>query len=683
MKKIGLVLMAVMLMLLQVPMASAEENHDTIEEKAHKLASVIVSDYGVSSIQYAILDHGSITLSNSAGIADKETKAPVNKDTMFGVGSVSKMYVSAATMMLVDAGKVDIDQPLTTYIKDFTMADERYKQITPRMLLNHSSGLYGAHYKNSMLFNDNDTQNHDQLLVNLRSERLKSNPGEYSVYSNDGFQLLEILVERVSGLTYSEFIATHISKPLDLNFTKTPLDQFDRQHLAKTYFPGIDAPLAVENTNVIGTGGVYATAEELVKFSEILTGHRPDILSEQSAAAMQSHEYRKGVWVPEERNIFNYGLGWDSVQLAPFSDYGITALSKGGDTVLYHSALISIPEHHLSIAVVSSGGSSFYNSIFASTVLQDVLKEKGIIKDITPEKTPKSPVKADMPADLSAYSGLYGNVGATTQVDIQNGEFELPALLDGIIPAQKYVYTGSGHFTSSDGTAEVSFEQQTNGKTYIKVNALLDFPGLGQTEMVYYEYQKLNANPVKDSVKKAWEARDGKKYYAVDEKMTSVFYLVPPAFLIKNIAVDTGYANGTEIVDENYAVNAIEIPIMSGRDAFDLNFYKKENSEYLKAGEQHFIREDAIKPLHTAKTTQYKIPSNGYAQWFKIDESTANKNMVVDFPKSGGFAVYDENGSVVHFSTVNSERSIVLPKGGLIVFGGNAGDVFKVKLKNQ
>ncbi|WP_244213753.1 serine hydrolase [Paenibacillus barcinonensis] len=67
--------------------------------------------------------------------------------------------------------------------------------------MNHSSGLYGSHYGNSILFDDEDTRNHDELLIKLQAERLKSKPGEYSVYCNDGFQLLEILVERVSGLS--------------------------------------------------------------------------------------------------------------------------------------------------------------------------------------------------------------------------------------------------------------------------------------------------------------------------------------------------------------------------------------------------------------------------------------------------------------------------------------------------
>ncbi|WP_179031439.1 serine hydrolase domain-containing protein [Paenibacillus kribbensis] len=678
MKKIITLFILAMLFVLPMTNAFAQGSPEPIKEKARNLASELVSKYGASGVQYAIMDHGNIVLTDSVGVKNKATNEPITKDTMFGIGSISKMYVSAATMMLVDAHKVDIDQPLTTYIKDFTMTDERYKKITPRMLLNHSSGLYGAHLKNSMLFNDNDTENHDELLLRLQSETLKSNPGEYSVYSNDGFQLLEILVERVSGLSYTEFLRKNISAPLDLKYTKTPLDPFDRQMLSKTYFPAVEGALPVENANVIGTGGLYSTAEELTMFAEVLMGNRTDILSAQSAKSMQSHEYRKGIWVPEETNSFNYGLGWDAVQLAPFSDYGITALSKGGDTVLYHSALITIPEHQISMAVLSSGGSSILDSIFASNVLLELLKDKGIIKDIIPDKTFEPPVKVEMPSDLLSYSGIYGSVGTTINVEIKNGEFDLPAL-EGFVPAQKYVYTGDGQFKSSDGSVAVSFDKQKNGKTYIKANIFLNFTGLGQMAMVTYEYQKLDANPLNTTVQKAWEHRNGKNYYALDEKISSIFYLAP-SFITKKISVDhDGYASGTKIVNENKAVNAVEIPVMNGRDAFDLNFNTKDGSEYLTIDGQSYISEDAVKPILGGKSV-YTIPSNGQATWFKIDKNSANKTMTVDFPTSGGLAVYDENGAVVDFSTASHNNSVVLPQGGLIVLGGNAGDVFKINL---
>ncbi|SFE68923.1 CubicO group peptidase, beta-lactamase class C family [Paenibacillus algorifonticola] len=688
MKKMIAGLMAATLFIIPVTQTFAQANKDavkdTVKEKAQQLASEIVSNYGVSGLQYAILDEGAVTLSDNAGVYDKATKAPITKDTMLGIGSVSKMYVTAAAMMLADSKQIDIDKPLTTYIKDFKMADDRYKQITPRMLMNHSAGLYGSHYENGMLFGDNDTSNHDKLLLRLQTERLKSAPGEYSVYSNDGFQLLEQLVERVSGLSYTEFIEQRIAKPLNLSSTKTPLDSFDRTRLAKTYFPTMNQAMPVENANVIGTGGVYSTAEELNQFAEVLIGNRTDILSAQSAKAMQSHEYKKGIWVSDESNTFNYGLGWDAVSLAPFDDYGITALSKGGDTMMYHAALISLPEHNISIAVLSSGGSSLYNSVFATNVLLEYLKAEDIIPDILPDKSFEPSVKVDMPAEQLAYSGFYGTVGSTMNIAIEDGEIDLPALLGGFIPAQKYVYTGNGQFKNQEGNITLSFEQQTNGKTYLKLNSYLNFPGVGQTLMVVYSYQKLDPNPLTQATKQAWENRNGKSYYPLNEKITSIFYLLQ-SYFVKTVSVNTeyGYASGTKIVDENTAVNVAEIPVMDGRDAFDLNFYTLKNKEYLMIDGSSYIREDAVEPIFSGKSSVSTIPSSGHAVWFKIDKKSADKMMTVDVPASGGFAVYDAAGMIVNFSIASNENSVKLPKDGLIVFGGQAGDSFTIHLKKQ
>ncbi|MDN4618085.1 serine hydrolase [Paenibacillus sp. PsM32] len=683
MKKIGSLLLAAVLTVVPMTSSFAQESHSNLspEEKAKQWATTVVTDYGASAVQYAIVDHGKVILSGHAGIKNQATKEKITPDTMFGIGSVSKMYVSSAVMMLVDAGKIDIDQPLTTYIPDFKMADERYTKITPRTLLNHSSGLYGSHYHNSILFDDNDTQNYDNLLKELQTEHLKADPGAFSVYSNDSFQLLEVLVERVSGMSYSEFVKTRISDPMKFKSTHTPLDQFDRKQLSKTYFPGIESALPVENANILGTGGIYSTAEELATFGDVLMGNKPELLSEKSAQAMQKDEYRNGIWVPEERNTTNYGLGWDAVNLAPFSDYGIKALSKGGDTIMYHADLISLPGYDMSAAVVSAGGSSLYNTQLATQLLLEELKDQGKIKKILPDQTFKPAVQVNMPAEMKQYAGLYGTLDKTIQLELKNGTMELPDILGGIIPAQTYVYTGKQQFTSKDGSTIISFDKQTNGKTYIKVNTTVSFPGLGQAAMVFYEYQKLSKNKVSTAVQQAWKARDGKRYYAVDEKINSAFYIAP-SILTKTLAVDAsnGYVNGDKIIDQNHAVNVAQIPVMTGRDTFDFEFVKQNKVEYLKTSKQLYIPEDAISPLSKDKSSTIKIASNGHVKWFKINKNTAGKTINVDYPNNAGFVVYDAKGNVVESSIITSKKSAILPENGLIVFGGQAGNVFKVTL---
>ena len=131
---------------------------------------------------------------------------PLTNDTIYGIGSVSKVFGAVAVMKLVDEGKIDLDTPLVQYITDFKMKDERYKHITPRMLLNHSSGLRGTRSPNDSLFEDNDPYAHDTILQTLSDQTLKSDPGAFSVYCNSGFTLAEILVERVSNMSFTTFV---------------------------------------------------------------------------------------------------------------------------------------------------------------------------------------------------------------------------------------------------------------------------------------------------------------------------------------------------------------------------------------------------------------------------------------------------------------------------------------------
>ena len=86
---------------------------------------------------------------------------------------------------------------------------------------------------------------------------------------------------------------------------------------------------------------------------------------------------------------------------------------------MYHASLITIPEHDISMAVLSSGGSSIYNQMFASKVLLEVLEDQGVIEEIKEDQTFTPPVKVKMPTELNAYSGLYGTVGTTLDIQVK------------------------------------------------------------------------------------------------------------------------------------------------------------------------------------------------------------------------------------------------------------------------
>lgn len=670
-----LFLVCICLLFSLVACSDSDNSSSALAGKAQIAADRLVSDYGPTSVQYAIIDKGSIILSGSSGVFDKTGNRAVTRDDMFGIGSTSKMFVTAAAMSLVDKGMLDIDAPLTDYIPEFRMADARYTEITPRMLMNHSAGFYGSSFTNSFLFDDPDQTAHDTLLDRLATQTLRTAPGEMSEYCNDGFSVLEILVERISGLGYTEYLADNFSKPLGLKNTKTPQDDFDRTQLAKVYLPLYDGALPTDTLNVIGTGGVYSTAEDLCSFAQVLMGKKPEILSSQSASLMQNEEYKRGLW-PDDggESLVGYGLGWDTVHAFPFGDYGMKVAVKGGDSQMFHSSLVTIPAHDIAMAVVSSGGASAPNYAFAANVLQELLLEKGLIKQISPLRSFEAPVQVPMPSELEAYTGTYANANYQQDIVVKDG------LLTVTSPQgeNQYVYAGDNVFKSADGSESKKFVQLGNGNTYLQSNSYPILPGLGQLAACAFDCQKLNPEAIAESLLTAWSKRAGKKYYAVSEKPTSQVYFMDSNMLriILNHDFSNGYAYaGAKIVDENFAVNTVTF-----RDVADLKFDTRDGVEYLTAGGMVSVSEDSM-PDMSLGTWESVIGPDGCAKYYCLTSEAAGKTMTVNMPSGAAYAVYDKNDVCLDFSTVSHNNTTVLPTEGKVAFIGKAGSVFEVELK--
>ena len=295
------------------------------------------------------------------------------------------------------------------------MADSRYKDITVRMLLNHSSGIMGTGLAGAILFDDADPSATDGLLEALSTQRLIADPGAYSVYCNDGFTLAELVVEAVSGMDFMDYVDREILDPLGLENTFAPGDDFDTARLAKTYSGSGTEALPQDTLTAVGAGGLYATASDLAAFGGALTGTA--LLKTASLEAMAYPEYSRGIWPDDTLDALAFGLGWDTVAWYPFCQSGITALAKGGDTLRYHAALVVLPEYDMAAAVVSSGGTSTYDQLAASQILIAALSAQGITVDQTVPTLPEAQ-PASLPAELKQYAGYYGSTSAQYQIDL-------------------------------------------------------------------------------------------------------------------------------------------------------------------------------------------------------------------------------------------------------------------------
>ncbi|PGM89491.1 serine hydrolase domain-containing protein [Bacillus cereus] len=659
--------------------ANQEVANQELEKIAAEKAALLTKSYGTTSVQYALIDNGKLILSGQTGKNDMEGKQRLNKDTLYGIGSVSKMYATAAVMKLVDEGKVDLDAPVVHYVPDFKMKDERYKHITPRMLLNHSSGLQGSTLSNAFLFNDNDTYAHDVLMRQLSNQNLKADPGAFSVYCNDGFTLAEILVERVSGMSFTEFIHQRFTEPLQLNHTKTPQDKWEDDKRAGLYFPAYQGQLPIESVNVIGSGGISSTAEDMVRFSQLFMGQGKGILSDKAVKAMEQEEYKKGMWPGDGGNVFNYGLGWDSVKLYPFSEYGIKSMAKGGDTTLQHAILVVLPEQKMAVAVLSSGGQSSTNQLLATELLLAALKEKGTIKDIKPNKSFGKPVKAKMPQDVMKKAGFYGNSESHFKIEItKNGELFLPSNRE-----EKYVYTANGSFINEKGTSKLNLVTEKSGSTYLKESTYKSTPGLGQNVMTHYLAEKLEDNVLSKKTAAAWAMREGVKFYLVNEKFSSIEYLVQPKLITTQITRKeglAGYWDGRKITGPNTAAHQLQIPVMNGRDTTETHFYTEGGSEYMEMAGLLYVSGSNVKPLDAGQSSKVTLQANRHAKWFTISQATAGKTMSVTLSSKSSFAVYDEKGVCVNFTVVSGNNKVKLPKSGSVVFAGAPNSEFAITL---
>ena len=238
-----------------LPAAAAEGEPLTRAESAQQAIEAAAAYGGAVSIQYALWEDGEITMTGRSGTFSKSENRLLTDQDLYGIGSVSKMYTTAAVLQLVEEGKVDLDEPVKTYLPEFTMADERYVDITVRMLLNHSSGLMGDSTQSAFLFGEYNGEATDQLLERLSTQRLKADPGAYSVYCNDGFTLAELVVEAVSGEDFSAYVREHILAPAGLENTWSPAEEFDRDALARVYQGEDPRALPADTLNIVGAGG--------------------------------------------------------------------------------------------------------------------------------------------------------------------------------------------------------------------------------------------------------------------------------------------------------------------------------------------------------------------------------------------------------------------------------------------
>jgi len=259
----------------------------------------IMAERHIPGAAVAVVQNGKVVRMKGYGVATLEFNVPVTTETVFEIGSVSKQMTAAGIMLLVQDGKVSLDEKIAKYLPN---TPEAWSGVSVRHLLTHTSGVKS--YSSLDGFSLSERMTINDFIKKLSPYPLEFTPGERNIYSNSGFNLLAYIIETQSGKGYMDFMRERIFTPLGMTRTGDRDPQFVIPLRANGYewrqgrFSGRDGNL----TDLKGAGSIVSTINDMTKWEAALRGEK--LLNAQS---------KKEIWTQFTFNNGKpspYGLGW-------------------------------------------------------------------------------------------------------------------------------------------------------------------------------------------------------------------------------------------------------------------------------------------------------------------------------------------------------------------------------------
>ena len=315
----------------------------------------LLSEYAVEGSPGAsvmVIRDGEVIHSRGYGSASLVDGTPLQPSTPVRLGSVTKAFTAMAIVILEENGAITFDSPVTNWVPELA----RFEGVTVRHLLNHTSGL-PDYYDYRPLEQNATADGRETFLANAEAAAVYEawgepvfTPGDRFEYSNPGYEILGLIVERASGTTFGEFLDAQIFEPLGMSTAAVR----DRPNTvipgrAIGYSPLADDEGWRENDDhwgnwLVGAGGVYASLNDLYLWDQAMyawadSGSR---MTETLAAAALNDGTQS-----------QYGFGWS------LSDrLGRTAIHHSGGWVGFRTAIIRFPEERLTVIVLSNASAN-------------------------------------------------------------------------------------------------------------------------------------------------------------------------------------------------------------------------------------------------------------------------------------------------------------------------------------
>lgn len=298
----------------------------------------------VPGASVVVIHDGRVVLRRAYGSADLQRRVAATPETDYRLASVSKQFTAMAVMLLVQDGKIRYDQPIREFLPELPAATQA---VTVRHLLNHTSGLWD--YEALIPASRTTQLADDEVLALVASKHALSSPaGTAYCYSNSGYVLLGMIVARVSGMPFPEFLRTRIFAPLGMSASVAHVEGRDTVPLrAYGYSPRggtfVQTDQSVTSAT-LGDGGIYTNVDDLVRWDRALAD-----ASLAGAAAMV--EATTPPTLPGGAAT-EYGFGW-------FIDHyrGAKRWRHTGETSGFRNAILRFPDRRLTIVILTNRSS--------------------------------------------------------------------------------------------------------------------------------------------------------------------------------------------------------------------------------------------------------------------------------------------------------------------------------------
>ncbi|SFR82269.1 CubicO group peptidase, beta-lactamase class C family [Stenotrophomonas maltophilia] len=285
-----------------------------------------------------VLHDGQAVFRRGYGLAVVEDGTAVTAASNFRLASVSKQFTAAAVLLLVEEGRLGLDQPARRWLPELPPAAS---SVTLRQLLSHTSGL--PDYEDLMDPADSrQVHDADVLTMLARADRLDFTPGTAYRYSNSGYALLALIVGRASGQDFATFLQQRIFGPLHMTHTVAHQDGVDTVTARAYGYSWLDGRWQRTDQSatsaVLGDGGIYSSLDDLARWDAALYDDR--LLSAASRQAMFSPST-----ATTEPDVPHYGFGW---RLNGRMQW------HSGESIGFRNVILRYPDRHLTVIVLSN-----------------------------------------------------------------------------------------------------------------------------------------------------------------------------------------------------------------------------------------------------------------------------------------------------------------------------------------